>query len=90
MKKEIQNQEEVTIQRWVKRGSMMVNAEALDFSDPEHLYNQILSQGKRPEDYGVFHPYREEFEDNTRDELIEKIIELRKEVESLYRVSSMW
>lgn len=82
--------EEITIQRWVKRGSLMVNAEALKYSDPDHIYNQVLAQGKRPEDYGIFHPYEAEFKGKSRNELIEEIVSLREEIESLYRSSAMW
>lgn len=86
----VHTSEEITVRPWVKRGSMMVNAEALSPSDPDHTYNQILAQGKRPEDYGIFHPYEVEFKGRSRNELIEEIVALREEVESLYRSSAMW
>lgn len=76
----------IEIRQWVRRGeSMMVNTEALDPDDPDHIYNQILNQGARPEDYGYVHPYTEEFANYSRSELIAKITSLRKEVVELHR-----
>lgn len=81
----------VTVKPWIsKGGGMMVNAEALDIDDPDHVYNQILSQGKRPEDYGFKHPYAELYEDKSRGELINEIITLRKDLETMHRESAMW
>lgn len=58
--------DEIEIRPWInKGGGMMVNAEALDITDPDHVYNQILAQGKKPEDYGFNHPYAELYEDKT-------------------------
>lgn len=71
---------EIEIRPWIKKGVMLVNAYALDISDPDHVYNQILAMDKRPEDYGIKHPYAEEFENRSREELIEEIIKLRDEL----------
>jgi hypothetical protein len=84
------NMEMVEVKYWVKRGGMLVNTTALDIDDPDHVYNQILSQGKRPEDYGYRHPLNEEFGDKTRDELIAEIVELRKEMDIRERYGAMW
>ena len=73
-------EDSVTINLWVKRGIMRVNAECLDFDDPDHVYNQIIAQGKRPEDYGYSHPQKEKYANKSREELIEEIISLRKEI----------
>lgn len=59
---------------------MLINAEYLDEDDPDLIYNQITAQGFRPEDYGYKHPRAGEFDGKTRNELINEIIELRKEV----------
>lgn len=78
--------DEMEIRVWVKRGIMMVNTEALDFDDPDHVYNQIKSQGKIPEDYGFYSPRHEEFKYKNRNELISEIVDLRKELNSVYRI----
>ena len=72
-------EKEAVVRVWVNRG-LMVNAYALDWDDPDHPYNQIVSQGLRPEDYGISHPLTEEFVAKTRDDLIREILELRKEI----------
>lgn len=83
--------DEIEIRPWIsKGGGMIVNAEALDITDPDHVYNQILAQGKKPEDYGFKHPYADLYEDKTRGELIHEIVSMRKEIEALYRESARW
>ena len=78
--------DEVEVQVWWKPGGgMMINTYGLEASHEMHPYNQILRQGKRPEDYGVRHPHEEEFETKSRTELIEEIIYLRKELEGAAR-----
>lgn len=77
--------DEVIIRRWIKRGEMLINAEALDINDPDHVYNQVKSQGERPEDFGFEHPYAEEFKDKSRNQLIEEIIELRFENTAIHQ-----
>lgn len=79
----------VSIKEWVQRGEgLMVNAYSLSIKDPDHAYNQILAQGKRPEDFGMKHPYAEEFEHMSRDELILEIIELREENMAIHRAAA--
>ena len=81
--------QEVIIKPWIsKGGGMMVNAEALDIDDPDHVYNQILAQGQQPENFGYKHPYAEEFGAYSRDQLIHEIVSLRKEITSLHRASA--
>ena len=80
--------DEIEIRPWVKRGIMIVSAEALAIDDPDHIYNQIVAQGKTPEDYGYQHPYAHEFEKCSRDQLIHEIVLLRKEITSLHRASA--
>lgn len=67
----------VFIRKFVSRGTMLVNTEALDVDDDDHPYNQIKSMGLRPEDYGVQHPLTDEFAAKSREELIDEIIDLR-------------
>ncbi len=75
----------VEVRHWIRRGIVMVNAEALDYNDPDHVYNQIKAQGQRPEDYGYEHPLAQEFGHKKRSELIDEIFDLRKEINSIYR-----
>jgi hypothetical protein len=78
--------ESVTIRVWYDVGNgWMINTEALDIDHPEHVYNQILAQGKIPEDYGYVHPYAEEYDAKSRNELIHEIVSLRKEIISLHK-----
>jgi len=80
--------DEVEIKVWSRRGGMLVNTYALDITDAEHPYNQVVAQGKRPEDYGIQHPYEEEFGDKSRTQLIEEIISLRREIEAWVRADA--
>lgn len=70
---------EIQIQKWIKHGSMLVNAECLELSHPMHPYNQALAQGVDPEDFGIEGP-ADEFKDWSRGKLIKEIIGLRKEI----------
>ncbi|AGR48127.1 hypothetical protein SmphiM12_495 [Sinorhizobium phage phiM12] len=81
--------DEVKIQVWINTGEMLVNTYALDPDHPKHPYNQILAEGKRPEDYGIHHPYEEEFGDKSRAELIEEIVRLRIELEGWAKGDAM-
>lgn len=72
----------ISIQAWVKRGGMLYNTGCLEYDDPMHPYNQIIAQGHRPEDYGVYNPVHEEFKGKTRHELIDEVLYLRKQVEA--------
>lgn len=77
------SEETVDVRLWVRRGVMMVNAECLEHDDPDHIYNQILAQGKDPELFGYEHPLAEEFDRRSRSDLIKEIIDLRRTVEYL-------
>ena len=73
--------DEIEIQQWWKPGGgMMYNTECLDPDHHMHPYNQALAQGVRPEDFGIQNPYAAEFNDKSREELIEEVIDLRKQV----------
>lgn len=70
----------VEVQHWVRRGGMLYNTDCLEYDDPLHPYNQIISQGLRPEDYGVYNPLHKEFDARCRQDLIDEILYLRKAV----------
>lgn len=74
---------EIMVKRWVNRGEILVNTECLDFDDPDHIFNQIISQGGDPEKYGYKYPLNERFEKMSRSELIMKIVELERELNSV-------
>lgn len=81
--------QDIQIRSWVSRGeTLMVNTSALDIDDPDHVYNQITAQGKRPEDYGIYHPWAEEFLGMDRNALIREIVDLRKELIAMHRASA--
>ena len=71
---------EVTIKKWVKRGIFLLNTEALDHDDPDHVYNQILQQGGKPELFGYRHPMAERFDTMSKDELIKLVLDLEHEL----------
>lgn len=68
----------ITIDKYVKRAGNYVLASSLEPDDPDHPYNQALSQGVIPEEYGIEHPRNDQFKDMSRGELIEEILSLRK------------
>jgi len=72
--------ETIEIQKWARHGGMLINTECLEIEHPMHPYNQIRRMGLNPKDYGVKNPLEEEFKNKTRDELIQEIIELRREI----------
>lgn len=73
----------IAIKQWVRRGSMMVATSALDADDPMTPYNQALSQGVKPEEYGLKHPLDEEFENHSRGGLLREIANLRSTIRSV-------
>lgn len=70
---------------FVKRGSMLVNREALDWDDPQSLHSHLSNAGIKPEDYGIKHPLAEAFKGRSRDDLIHEVLNLRAEVEAFHR-----
>ncbi len=74
---------EISIQCWVGKG-VMTNAYALDADHEMHPYNQALRQGVKPEDYGIRNPYEDMFASYDRSMLIAEILQLRKEITSIY------
>jgi hypothetical protein len=72
--------DQVSYRKWMKRGVMIVRADALDFDDPDHPYNQVAAQGVAPEDFGLQHPLKAEFAHLSQSQLINMIADLRKEI----------
>ena len=74
---------------WYKNGIMMANRSFLPPSHPESEYNYIKNVlGLPPEEYGVFGEYEivaQELREKTREDLILQIIEMRKELDNLYK-----
>ena len=77
--------DQVQIRKWVHRGKMLIATDALDATDPDHPYNQIIAQGAIPEEFGVYHPNSEEFKNMSRTNLINMIVDLRREIEAYAR-----
>ncbi len=75
---------EISIRQWVKRGNMLLSTDALNYDDPDHPYNQAVALGVRPEDYGIVNPIAAEFDDKSRNQLIEEILELREYIRGFY------
>lgn len=69
--------------KWYTAGGSMysVNRDCLSPDDPNHTYNYLTANGVVPEEYGIQHPYVEEFKEYTRGQLIDEIMKLRKELE---------
>ena len=77
---DVSGNETVAIRQWIRKGSMLYNADALPTSDPDSTYGQILSMGKRPEDYGLISDESAMFDGKSREELIREISSLRAEL----------
>jgi hypothetical protein len=79
--------ETIDVPVWVKQGGMLIRRDALGPDDPDQTYNYIKNtMGLRPEDYGVYHPYDQEFARMSREQLIDEVIELRRAVEAYERM----
>ncbi len=79
---------ELTISRyWSNGGGMSYLREGLPINHPENQYNWFTRTYPElnPSYYDVKHPLYEEFEDMTREELINKIAELRAEITNMYQ-----
>lgn len=72
----------VDIVEWISTGTMKIRTSALDHAHPMHPYNQLLDKGLIPEEYGIKHPLSVDLEKLTRDQLISKIVDLRKELQT--------
>lgn len=80
-----QTKTEISIKKWARKGGMLVNTDFLEWDDPMHPYNQAKAQGVEPEDFGIENPRAAEFDSWSRDRLIDEVLGLRKELDSLYR-----
>ena len=74
----------ISVYVWVKRGRMMYNNAALPHNDPDSEYQQIIRAGGIPSEYGIVDPVSELYKDKTRAELIQEIVDLREQLESLH------
>jgi len=75
----------ISIPVWIKRGGMLMNTSCLPNDDPESAYQYIVRAGGIPSEYGIEDPLEKEFELKSRAELIQEIVELRKELDGLCR-----
>lgn len=78
----INNDGSLSYKIWIKGGVGILNRECLDHSDALHIYNLVTSHGLDPNDYGIAHPLKSQFEGWSRDKLINEICELRGTIES--------
>jgi len=81
---------------WSTGGGIMTNREYLPYDHPEQQYNLVKRKlqeaydngiqrdGKllKPRDFNVVNPKNEMFRGQNRDELIDEILELRKNIDS--------
>lgn len=87
----------IEVPTWYGRGGgIMRNRECLSYDDPEQTYNYIKRKlqeaydkgiqrdGKllKPQDFNVVNPKNEMFRGKNRDDLIDEILDLRKNIES--------
>lgn len=70
---------------YVRKGGMLVLRSALHCNDPDFLYNYIKDHGYEPEEYGIFHPAAEEYANYTRAQLIAELVDLKDQLEIIYR-----
>ena len=76
--------DELKVPVWVKQGDMLIRRDCLHHDDPDHTYNYVKTiLGVVPEEYGIEHPLVEEYGHLTKSQLISRISELEKEIESL-------
>lgn len=72
---------QVSYPEWVKLGNAIVRRDALSFNHPEHPYNYIKRIfNVNPEIYGVFHPLFEKYRNSSKEELLNTVIELEKQI----------
>jgi hypothetical protein len=78
---------EIEIPVWWSNGDGMIyRRECLSITHPEHTYNYVKNQmGLIPEDYGIFHPIVEKYQNHTREELLAVISQLEQSLEAAYQ-----
>ena len=74
---------------WVTRGGMRYNTSCLPHNDPDSEYQQIIRAGGNPAEYGIVDHLEEEFKDKTREQLMQEIVNLRNQLESLHRYAQI-
>jgi hypothetical protein len=57
--------------------------EALPIYHKENLYNYIKRHDIVPEEYGVYHPIRHEYSSLSRNELLNKVVELELQIKQM-------
>ncbi len=81
--------EELNCSSWVKTGFTMTRRNALCLTDPNHLYNyskKLLENTKfSPLDFGIRNPKSERFDNFSKNQLIDQILELEEENFQLHR-----
>lgn len=85
--------DEIEIKLWSKQGRMFINTEALEWNDPDHVYNQALEQikekgleGVSPEDFGLVHPLEQRYGHLSRGELYLEIERLKESLSRAFRM----
>ena len=74
---------------WVTRGGMRYNTSCLPHNDPDSEYQQIIRAGGNPAEYGIVDPLEEEFKDKTIAQLMQEIMDLRNQLDSLHRYAQI-
>lgn len=70
--------ETIEVPMWVKRGEMLYRRDALGIDDPDQTFNYIRDKyDVDPRDYGIENPRDKEFENYSRNDLIDEILALR-------------
>lgn len=80
--------QEIEIVVWHRTGGgSMINTNALDHDHPMFPYNQVKAMGLVPEHYGLKHPLKEEYEDKSREYLIDEIMYLKDQINSMIQAN---
>lgn len=79
---------QITYDKYVKRGSLLMLRSALGINDPDFLYNYLKSNNIEPENYGIKHPAYEsalaKYGNLNKDELLSIIGRLEYDLEHAY------
>ena len=83
----LNNGKEIQYHKYVRIGEKYHRREGLHGNHPDQLYNYLKSNGvTEPEKYGIFHPIAVKYSNHTRDELVNRLVELEFELNKIEKL----